>query len=1189
MRLFCFRRPCLAMAFACSLIASATAQVDYGGLGVLGPRMASGQSSSSNAPLASLAYSDSYALFVRADGSVYGGGVDPNHYHYLNQVLAPPPGLGWVKQVAAGESFAVALRKDGTVAAWGSNDEGQATVPASLSGVVQVAAGGSHALALKSDGTVVAWGSNSHGESTIPLGLSGVTQVSTVGPYLSVARKANGTVVAWGTNWYGETTVPATLTTAIQVAAGRLHVAALTSAGTVVAWGDNTFGQTAVPAGLTGVVQVGAGYTHTVALKSDGTVVAWGDNSYGQTNVPAGLAGVTKLVVGPYTTCAILQTGELVTWGQPWGANSAVLPPTSAKSLVSVSANGSHALGLNLDGTVLAWGENSQGQSTVPTGLTSVTQVSAGVHHSLALKTDGSVVAWGSNGHGETTVPAGTYTKVSAGYDFSVGLKTGGTVAAWGDNTYGQSTPPTGLSGVIAISAGETHAVAVLSNGTVTCWGSNSSGQCTPPTGLSGVIQAAAGLDHTVALLGGGTVVCWGGNESGQCSVPAGLTGVVKVFAGTWGSAALKSDGTVVTWGYYDYEALLDSTPLVGNADFSIGLDDFDNTLPTLQAASLKAVNVSTDTYRISRSGSANATVFLPKAPEVDTAIVLSSPTSTLVVPSTVTVLAHQNTATFKVYVVPGAPAGPTSLQAEYQSKGATSLATLMIPMRNTPVLTGSLDATQPTGPNSLQKVNLTWTMAGTDHTGFLIQRVVGTTAASAFDASPTTFTVTDPNARSFVDTTVGGNRYYGYRIIALSSDNPSDPSKAVGVTTAQIPSVPTQLKATASSSGITVTFVDPSPRTGSTVVTGFLLQRSLDSGFGSGLKSFTLPASHATGETQTYIDSTVAADTLYYYRVLAISGPLATDWSATASAITGTPKAPVIGTVTYDSSAPVVATRNPAVTITWTPGGSNQTGFVVERSTGSSAGPYSTTFTVANPSATSYQDTTALPNVYYVYRVHATSALGDSAPSKALGIVVPARPAAPSGLAGSSDTTLTNGPTPVTLTFKDNATNETGFVIERATDLAFTSGTTFLTAPSSASSGGTVTFVDSSAPYGSTLYYRVMAVNGPTSSAWSTVIVVKTAGAPRAPYGLVLVTGTRKRDQIRIYWNPAGTNLQGETIEVSTDGVTFSTAKTITDGTFITWMTGLTPNTTYWFRVQNYNAYGVSGYSNVVSGSTLP
>ena len=46
-------------------------------------------------------------------------------------------------------------------------------------------------------------------------------------------------------------------------------------------------------------------------------------------------------------------------------------------------------------GTVAAWGDNSNGQSTVPAGLSDATAIDAGAYHSLALKSDGTVVGWG--------------------------------------------------------------------------------------------------------------------------------------------------------------------------------------------------------------------------------------------------------------------------------------------------------------------------------------------------------------------------------------------------------------------------------------------------------------------------------------------------------------------------------------------------------------------------------------------------------------------------------------------------------------------------------------------------------------------------------------------------------------------------------------------------------------------------
>ena len=79
---------------------------------------------------------------------------------------------------------------------------------------------------------------------------------------------------------------------------------------------------------------------------------------------------------------------------------------------------------LTQGGTVVAWGRNSEGQTTVPAGLSGVVAIAAGGYHTVALKQDGTVVAWGGNGSGQTTVPAG-------------------------------------LSGVVAIAAGEYHTVAL--------------------------------------------------------------------------------------------------------------------------------------------------------------------------------------------------------------------------------------------------------------------------------------------------------------------------------------------------------------------------------------------------------------------------------------------------------------------------------------------------------------------------------------------------------------------------------------------------------------------------------------------------------------------------------------------------------------------------------------------------------
>lgn len=95
--------------------------------------------------------------------------------------------------------------------------------------------------------------------------------------------------------------------------------------------------------------------------------------------------------------------------------------PDGLASVAQVSAATVHTCALRTNGTVICWGDNSEGESTVPSGLSSVVEVSAGGYHTCARKTDGTVVCWGFDYYGEATVPAGlnlngapTYTPMAA-------------------------------------------------------------------------------------------------------------------------------------------------------------------------------------------------------------------------------------------------------------------------------------------------------------------------------------------------------------------------------------------------------------------------------------------------------------------------------------------------------------------------------------------------------------------------------------------------------------------------------------------------------------------------------------------------------------------------------------------------------------------------------------------------------
>jgi alpha-tubulin suppressor-like RCC1 family protein/phosphodiesterase/alkaline phosphatase D-like protein len=280
-----------------------------------------------------------------------------------------------------------------------------------------------------------------------------------------------------------------------------------------------------------------------------------------------------------------------------------------------VAAGSTHSIALKSDGTVLAWGNNGNGQlgdgtnasrtsPVVVTGLSGVVAVAVGYYHNLALKSDGTVAAWGYNFDGElgdSTTTSRTspvvvtglsgVVAVAVGAYHNLALKSDGTVVVWGRNDGGQlgdstttnrySPVVTGLSGVVSVAAGALHSLALKSDGTVLAWGDNGSGQLGDSTttsrtspvvaGLSGVVVLAAGGSHSFALKSDGTVLAWGNNGNGQLGdgtnasrtspvVVTGLSGVVSLAAGAHHSLALKTGGTLVSWGSNYSGELGDST-----------------------------------------------------------------------------------------------------------------------------------------------------------------------------------------------------------------------------------------------------------------------------------------------------------------------------------------------------------------------------------------------------------------------------------------------------------------------------------------------------------------------------------------------------------------------------------------------------------------------------------------------------
>jgi alpha-tubulin suppressor-like RCC1 family protein len=456
--------------------------------------------------------------------------------------------------IAAGNNHTVAVKNDGTVAAWGSNRHRQCEVPAGLTGVIQVAAGEDHTLALRADGTVVAWGKHDGRQIRVPGGLAGVKAIA-AGSTFSLALKENGTVVAWGDDGFGATTVPPGLTGVTAISAGQGHALALKNDGKVVAWGWDFNDQATVPGNLSGVIAASAGARHSLALKNDGTVVGWGSNYVGERSIPAGLNNVTAIAAGSGHSAALKNDGSLVVWGS--GANTGgsnqdyygvKKVPLGFTNITQIASGANHLVALNAEGVLENWGDNAWAQAARAAELRDVTAVAISTYATAALKSDGSVIAISDRIKVPTDLPVLTAISGSLLRHYFIGLKPDGKVVAWPVQSSEPATQiPTNLSGVTAIASGDANGVALRSNGRVFAWGWDGSNVNDVPSDLTGVAKISSGGGHVLALLEDGNVRTWGG-YFGPAPVPSDLTGVVDIAAAGGTSFALQEDGRVVAW-----------------------------------------------------------------------------------------------------------------------------------------------------------------------------------------------------------------------------------------------------------------------------------------------------------------------------------------------------------------------------------------------------------------------------------------------------------------------------------------------------------------------------------------------------------------------------------------------------------------------------------------------------------------
>lgn len=88
-------------------------------------------------------------------------------------------------------------------------------------------------------------------------------------------------------------------------------------------------------------------------------------------------------------------------------SHSSGSPPPHLSDVVAIAAGSNHSVALTRQGTIVAWGQNGFGQSTVPAGLSEVVAIDAVDSYTHALKSDGTLVGMGKWFAGTAFVPAG--------------------------------------------------------------------------------------------------------------------------------------------------------------------------------------------------------------------------------------------------------------------------------------------------------------------------------------------------------------------------------------------------------------------------------------------------------------------------------------------------------------------------------------------------------------------------------------------------------------------------------------------------------------------------------------------------------------------------------------------------------------------------------------------------------------
>ena len=261
-------------------------------------------------------------------------------------------------------------------------------------------------------------------------------------------------------------------------------------------------------------------------------------------------------------------------------------------------------------------------------------------------------------------------------------------------------------------------------------------------------------------------------------------------------------------------------------------------------------------------------------------------------------------------------------------------------------------------------------------------------------------------------------------------------------------------------------------------------------------------------------------------------------------------------------------------INLSWTDNASSETGFRIERS---QDGTSFTEINTVGTNVTTYGDTGLSASTQYWYRVRAYVGSGLSGYSNQATATTPAPPPQPPAAPTSLNATAVSS-SQISLVWSDNASNETGFRIERSQD-----GTSFTEI--STVGANVTTYADTGLSASTQYWYRVRAYNGSGPSGYTNTASATTQAPPplqppSAPTGL---TATRQSGQFRLAWTDSSNNEAGFAVQRSSDGQTFSQIATVAANVVTYVDTNPGSSKFVYYRVRAFNAAGNSALSNTV------